>query len=67
MVRIPPSIPRGTQALLPSKFCLLAPEKRARIVSHSGERTVRIHMDAHHGLNFCFQFLVHFFGLSLQN
>lgn len=42
MVRIPPSIPHGTQTLLPSKFCLLAPQKRARIVSHSGERTVRI-------------------------
>ncbi len=42
MVRIPPSIPHGTQALLLSKFCLLAPEKRARIVSRSGERCVRI-------------------------
>ena len=42
MVRIPPSIPHGTQTLLPSKFCLLAPQKRARIVSHSGERCVRI-------------------------
>ena len=42
MVRIPPSIPHGTQTLLPSKFCLLAPQKRARIVSHSGERSVRI-------------------------
>ena len=39
----------------------------ARVVSRSGERGVRIHMDAHHGLNFCFQFLVRFFGLSLQN
>ena len=42
MVRIPPSIPHGTQALLLSKFCLFAPEKRARIVSRSGERGVRI-------------------------
>ena len=42
MVRIPQSTPHGTQVLLPSKFCLLAPEKRARIVSHSGERGVRI-------------------------
>ena len=36
-------------------------------VAQLGERTVRIHMDAHHGLNFCFQFLVRFFGLSPQN
>ena len=42
MVRIPQSTPHGTQVLLPSKFCLLAPEKRARIVSRSGERCVRI-------------------------
>ena len=39
----------------------------ARVVSRSGERSVRIHMDAHHGPDFCFQFLVHFFGLSFQN
>lgn len=67
MVRIPPSIPHGTQALLPSKFCLLAPPKRARIVSRSGERCVRIHMDAHHRPDFSFQFFVRFLGLSLQN
>ena len=67
MVRIPPSIPHGTQALLPSKFCLLSPEKRARIVSRSGERCVRIHMDLHHLPDFSFQFSVQFFGLSPQN
>ena len=56
MVRIPPSIPHGTQALLPSKFCLLSPQKRARIVSRSGERSVRIHMDAHPMAPVPFQF-----------
>lgn len=67
MVRIPPSIPHGTQALLLSKFCLLAPEKRARIVSRSGERSVRIHMDAHHRPDFSFQFFLRYFGLFPQN
>ena len=67
MVRIPQLTPHGTQAPLPSKFCLLAPENRARIVSRSGERGVRIHMDLHHLPDFSFQFSVRFFGLSPQN
>lgn len=39
----------------------------ARVVSRSGERSVRIHMDLHHLPDFSFQFSVRFFGLSPQN
>ncbi len=43
------------------------PQSVGRKLATLRERTVRIHMDAHHGPNFCFQFLVRFFGLFPQN
>lgn len=57
----------GAQAHLQLRLYLWAPEKRARIVSRLGERTVRIHMDAHPTALVPFQSVVRFFGLSPEN
>ena len=67
MVRIPyesRAIHRPKQSQQKASSCQ---KNGARVVSHSGERTVRIHMDLHHLPDFSFQFSVRFFGLSPQN
>lgn len=67
------SFERFTSPLNPKWFASLCLKAKTfsqmfiKNANHSVERTVRIHMDAYHGPDFCFQFLVRFFGLSFQN
>ena len=67
MVRIPyesRAIHRPKQSQQKASSCQ---KNGARVVSHSGERTVRIHMDAHPTAPAPFQSAVRFSGLSPQN